>query len=110
MAQRCSDCHNAYVRHALESPPNQLTVNQAAGIAANVPLLDGAAASHIIAVKQVVQPESVVGWVGCKAKLDYTMHIGTAKLLPERFRHTPCLCSLGATTLWSTDMFRGPSI
>jgi hypothetical protein len=36
--QRCSDCNDAYVRHVnaeelLESPPTQLTVNQAAGIA-----------------------------------------------------------------------------
>jgi hypothetical protein len=36
--QCCSDCYNAYVRHvnaesSFESPPTQLTANQAAGVA-----------------------------------------------------------------------------
>jgi hypothetical protein len=39
LIQRCSDCNSTHVRHvkkrAFESPPTQLTVNQAAGVAVN---------------------------------------------------------------------------
>jgi hypothetical protein len=46
--QRCSDCQNAYVRHANAKsfPPTQLTVNKTAGVAANAAAVQPATASH----------------------------------------------------------------
>jgi hypothetical protein len=47
--QSCSDCHNAFVRHvnakSFESPPIQLTLNQAAGVSVSAA---GAAAAAAV--------------------------------------------------------------